>query len=87
MKMKPLETEFLLAVADRSRERTVRDIAGDFIARGVAPKQLWYWLEKWADKDWYEYGVSLDLGWLTEAGWKQAQALKGAAQRTKENQI
>jgi hypothetical protein len=27
-----------------------------------------YVLEKWASKDWWEHGVSLRGGWLTEAG-------------------
>jgi hypothetical protein len=31
-------------------------------------KRAWYVLGKWADKGWYEYGVSLDLGWLTDKG-------------------
>jgi hypothetical protein len=74
--MKPQEQEFLLAVAAQGRDRYVRDIAGDFIGRGVAPNQLRYWLEKWDKKGWYEYGVSLDLGWLTDEGRQQAKTLK-----------
>jgi len=31
-------------------------------------KRADYILEKWCDKNWYEYGVCLDLGWLTEKG-------------------
>jgi hypothetical protein len=31
-------------------------------------------LGKWSDKGWYEYGVALDLGWLTNKG--KAEALK-----------
>ena len=27
-------------------------------------KRAWYLLSKWADKGWYDYGVSLDLGWM-----------------------
>lgn len=30
-------------------------------------------LQKWTVKRWYEYGVSLDLGWLTEAGKAEAE--------------
>lgn len=26
-------------------------------------KQAWATLEKWCRKGWYEYGVTLDLGW------------------------
>lgn len=29
-------------------------------------KRAWYILEKWADQGKYEYGVTLDLGWLVE---------------------
>jgi hypothetical protein len=74
--MKLQEVAFLEAVADQTPDRFVRDIAGDFIAQGVAPKQLHYWLEKWIGKGWYKYGVSLDLGWLTEAGRAEIKLIK-----------
>lgn len=38
-------------------------------------KRAWYLLEKWTDKGWYDYGVTEDLGWLTEEGKKQARSL------------
>jgi hypothetical protein len=38
-------------------------------------KRAWYLLEKWSDKDWYNYGVTLDLGWLEEEGMKKAEEL------------
>lgn len=28
-----------------------------------SPKQAWRTLEKWSDRGWYDYGVTLDLGW------------------------
>lgn len=31
-------------------------------------KRALYLLGKWCDKGWYQYGVSLDLGWLTQEG-------------------
>jgi hypothetical protein len=31
-------------------------------------KRAWYLLQKWSDKGWYDYGVALDLGWVTEEG-------------------
>lgn len=31
-------------------------------------KRAWYLLEKWSGKDWYDYGVTLDLGWITKEG-------------------
>lgn len=29
-------------------------------------KRAWYILSKWCAKGYYEYGISLDLGWLTD---------------------
>ena len=31
-------------------------------------KRAAYLLEKFSNKGWYDYGVSLDKGWLTEEG-------------------
>lgn len=31
-------------------------------------RRLYRVLEKWADRGWWEYGVSLRTGWLTRAG-------------------
>ena len=33
----------------------------------VSHKRAWYLLNKWAGRGWYEYGVTLDLGWFTPA--------------------
>ena len=49
------------------------------VAGGTSPRDLWesmgmpykrmlYLCEKWARKGWYDYGVSADLGWITEEG-------------------
>ena len=36
---------------------------------GIPLNRARYLLEdKWSQKDWYDYGVSWDLGWLTEEG-------------------
>jgi hypothetical protein len=42
-----------------------RDIIGSMLDEGMieSPKQAWRTLEKWGKKGWYNYGVSLDLGW------------------------
>lgn len=29
-------------------------------------KRAHYLLQKWCKKGWYEYGTSLDMGWVTE---------------------
>ena len=62
--MKPEERRLLLAIARRSSDKSVRDICHE---TGVYKQNLYY-LSKWARKGWYDYGVSLDLGWLTAAG-------------------
>jgi len=38
-------------------------------------KRAWYLLQKWSDKGWYDYGVTLDLGWLTDKGKEAAKAV------------
>lgn len=48
------------------------------LAQIMPYKRVLFLLEKWTDKGWYDYGVSLDLGWLTEEGRKVASALEGA---------
>lgn len=34
----------------------------------IPSKRKWSILKKWDMKGWYEYGVALDLGWLTDLG-------------------
>jgi hypothetical protein len=48
-------------------EKSVRDIINepDF---PLHYKRAWFLLEKFCEKSWYEYGVTLDLGWLTSEG-------------------
>ena len=31
-------------------------------------ERAWMMLNKWSDRDWYDYGVCLDLGWVTSEG-------------------
>jgi hypothetical protein len=38
-------------------------------------KRAWYLLNKWSRKWWYEYGTTLDMGWLTDEGISKAQEL------------
>ena len=35
---------------------------------GINEKRAAYIFSKWADKGWYDYGVSLMAGWLTDEG-------------------
>ena len=43
-----------------------RDIIQEMLDVGMinSPKQAWRTLEKWNNKRLYDYGVTLDLGWL-----------------------
>ena len=34
------------------------------LADTIPHKRCWYYLEKWLEKDFYNYGVTLDLGWF-----------------------
>ena len=38
-------------------------------------KRAWYLLDKWSSKGWYDYGVTLDLGWLTDKGKEKIKEL------------
>ena len=46
----------------------VRDIIKEI---GMNHKRAEYLLHKWSHKDYYDWGVSYDLGWLTEKGWQR----------------
>ena len=67
--MKSIEREFWQAIKNRSEDICVRDVCHIFRDdRGVPVKRMRFWLNEWSDKGWYDYGVTLDLGWLTEEG-------------------
>ena len=40
-----------------------RDII-EALAETIPHKRCWYYLEKWCEKGFYDYGVTLDLGWF-----------------------
>lgn len=52
---------------DEKREKKPRDIINES-GFPIHHKRAWYLLEKWTGKGWYDYGVCLDLGWITEKG-------------------
>jgi hypothetical protein len=69
--VKPDERHLLMTVAEgRAKPRNVGEAAG------MPYKRVCYLCEKWAGKGWYDYGVSVDLGWLTEAGLAAAKKLR-----------
>lgn len=64
--MKPQEKQLLVMIADKP--------AGSVINRsGIPHKRCWYYLRKWMSKQWYSFGVCLDLGWLTDEGIGEAK--------------
>ncbi len=70
--MKPDEKELLELLQNRTKEHprlpSVRDVVKDL---GMNEKRAAYLLEKWYAKGWYEYGVSVLAGWLTDEGMRQ----------------
>lgn len=53
---------------------SVRDLISkeDFY---IHHKRAWYLLKKWSSFGWYDYGATLDLGWLTREGERKTQSL------------
>lgn len=77
MTVRPEEKEFMLRVwcALEAKAAGVNTWAQTIITemsqRPVNPvpeKRLWYWLGKWSDRNWWDYGVSLRSGWFTDEG-------------------
>ena len=72
--MKPLERIFFQACMLNGRYFTgtmlhdggisVREIINAFCSIGFPVKQLWYYLKKWGERRFYDYGVTEDLGWF-----------------------
>ena len=69
--MKPLERIFfvacintLIATEKLLKPIHTRDMVRVFVLFGFNEKQLWYYVEKWSDKGFYEYGVSPRFGWF-----------------------
>lgn len=64
--MKYDEIKFLTDMFNLEYPKTARDLIQnqDYMHH----KRAWYLLKKWCDKNLYTYGVSLDLGYLTDKG-------------------
>lgn len=72
--MKDDEARFLVDVFRNAGKLSPRDIIGssEFY---IHLKRAGYLLDKWTGKGWYDYGVSLDLGWLTPSGHQKAEEI------------
>jgi hypothetical protein len=42
----------------------IKESCPQYSVREIPVKRCWYYLEKFCGRDWYNYGVCLDLGWL-----------------------
>lgn len=82
--MKSDEFQFLAIMLDRctyhsASESITRETPREIINSDGFPlhhKRAWFILRKWAGGlGWYDFGVSLDLGWLTEKGFTEMRAL------------
>jgi hypothetical protein len=71
---------YLKCEAKKVRPASIRDILEGFEDR-MTPRKIindpdfymhykraWYLLDKWSRKRWYEWGVNMELGWLTPEG-------------------
>jgi hypothetical protein len=47
---------------------SARDVIAGMLARAsiASPKQAWRTLEKWSGRGRYNWGVTLDLGWMED---------------------
>ena len=62
-----LEDELRNRIATKQAGASVREVIAAMVSEGriQSEKQAWRTLEKWSQRGEYDYGVSLDLGWLT----------------------
>jgi hypothetical protein len=67
------EARLLLLIANRPAGRDVRQVIA---SSGINHKRCWYILEKWGKRGWYNWGVTLDLGWLEQPGREAAELLE-----------
>jgi hypothetical protein len=63
--MKPDEAALLLALQESKEQCYVRNLVRDL---QIPEKRAAYICDKWSGKGWYDYGVSVLAGWLTEEG-------------------
>lgn len=63
--MKPDEKLLLQAMQNNDGREYPRKITQRL---GMNHKRADYIFSKWTDKGWYDYGVCVDMGWLTDEG-------------------
>jgi hypothetical protein len=65
--MKNDEQELLNAIHDKARTGENPYVRGIVRELGMNEKRAAYICEKWTKKGWYDWGVSVLAGWLTDA--------------------
>ncbi len=65
--LKRMQEETGGAFAQKLPRKTPRDIINE-PGFPIPHKRAWYLLEKWSGQGLYDYGVTVDLGWMTEKG-------------------
>lgn len=45
-------------------------------ALGMHPKRSEYILAKWSERGWWDWGVAIMTGWITEEGWRAIRFLE-----------
>jgi hypothetical protein len=73
--MKPDESTFFRSL--RALDGETPHIPSLIQAQGLNEKRAVYLLDKWEEKGWYEYGVSVLYGWLTPEGEAAAEKMAG----------
>ena len=62
--MKPLERIFFQACVMNIHKICIRNVIEVFGALGFPIKPLYYYLNKWSARGFYDYGIAIDLGWF-----------------------
>lgn len=62
--MKPLERIFFIACIKNIETMKAREVIKTFCTLGFSEKQLLRYIEKWLKNGFYDYGVTIDLGWF-----------------------
>ncbi len=61
--MKEHERIFFALCYNLRHEFKPRDIIR-FLSETIPHKRCWYYLDKWSEKGFYDWGITLDLGWF-----------------------
>ena len=59
------EVKFIRLMLKYNKIKTPREIINN---SNIANKKCHYYLNKWIEKGYYNYGVALDKGWITKKG-------------------